>query len=83
MPKGAREELGVGEDGQMPVDDEEESKVANEEEDDIDPGYQRASEIVVWLMIPILVCLAGIICHEYCNEKIERVEDKRAVMQGQ
>ena len=38
MPKGAREELGVGEDGQMPVDNEEESKVANEEEDDIDPA---------------------------------------------
>ena len=38
LPKGAREELGVGEDGQMPVDDEEESKVANEEEDDIDPA---------------------------------------------
>ena len=39
LPKGAREELGIGEDGSMPADDEEEEgKDGNEDEDDIDPA---------------------------------------------
>ena len=39
LPKGAREELGIGEDGSMPAEeDEEEGKVANEDEDDVDPA---------------------------------------------
>ena len=39
LPKGAREELGISEDGSMPMDDdEEEVKQANEEEEDIDPA---------------------------------------------
>ena len=39
LPKGAREELGISEDGSMPMDDdEEEVKQANEEEEDVDPA---------------------------------------------
>ena len=39
MPKGAREELGIAEDGTMPVEeDEEEEKGDGEEEEDIDPA---------------------------------------------
>lgn len=40
LPKGAREELGVAEDGSMPVDEDlnEESKEINEEDEDVDPA---------------------------------------------
>ena len=39
LPKGAREELGIGEDGSMPADDSEEEVQKNEEdEQDIDPA---------------------------------------------
>jgi len=40
LPKGAREELGVAEDGSMPVDEDlnDESKEINEEEEDVDPA---------------------------------------------
>ena len=39
LPKGAREELGIGEDGTMPEEEEEEEeKVEGGEEDDIDPA---------------------------------------------
>ena len=38
LPKGAREELGIGEDGSMPEEEDEESKQVNEEEDDEDPA---------------------------------------------
>ena len=39
LPKGAREELGIGEDGSMPPDDdEEEVKGENEDEEDVDPA---------------------------------------------
>ena len=38
LPKGAREELGIGEDGSMPEEEDEESKQVNEEEDDDDPA---------------------------------------------
>lgn len=38
LPKGAREELGIAEDGTMPEEEEEESKEVNEEEDDVDPA---------------------------------------------
>ena len=39
LPKGAREELGIGEDGSMPTeDDDEEEKAANEDEEDEDPA---------------------------------------------
>ena len=42
LPKGAREELGIGEDGSMPPDSEEEEKEQNEEdEEDIDPAKQE------------------------------------------
>lgn len=38
MPKGAREELGIAEDGTMPEEEEEEEKADGGEEDDIDPA---------------------------------------------
>jgi hypothetical protein len=39
LPKGAREELGINEDGTMPVDDEdEEKKDGNEDDEDLDPA---------------------------------------------
>ena len=38
LPKGAREELGIAEDGSMPEEEEEESKADGGEEDDIDPA---------------------------------------------
>ena len=38
MPKGAREELGIAEDGSMPEEEEEEEKAEGGEEDDIDPA---------------------------------------------
>ena len=38
LPKGAREELGIGEDGSMPEEEEEEAKQGNEEEEDEDPA---------------------------------------------
>mmetsp|Transcript_21134 Transcript_21134/g.26017 ORF Transcript_21134/g.26017 Transcript_21134/m.26017 type:complete len:202 (-) Transcript_21134:998-1603(-) len=40
LPKGAREELGIGEDGSMPPEDDEpeETKGENEEDDDVDPA---------------------------------------------
>lgn len=41
LPKGAREELGIAEDGTMPADDDdEEQKEENEEEDEVDPAKQ-------------------------------------------
>ena len=37
LPKGAREELGIGEDGTMPPEsDEEEEKTQRDEDDDVD-----------------------------------------------
>jgi len=42
LPKGAREELGIAEDGTMPPEsDEEEKKEDNEEDDDIDPAKAK------------------------------------------
>ena len=40
LPKGAREELGINDDGTMPndEDDDEEEKKDNDEEDDVDPA---------------------------------------------
>ena len=38
LPKGAREELGIAEDGSMPEEEEEESKAGGGEEEDIDPA---------------------------------------------
>lgn len=39
LPKGAREELGLKEDGTMPIDDDEEDQnAANEDDEDIDPA---------------------------------------------
>ena len=38
LPKGAREELGIAEDGTMPEEEAEEAKEANEEEEDVDPA---------------------------------------------
>ena len=41
LPKGAREELGIAEDGTMPADDDdEEQKEENEEDDEVDPAKQ-------------------------------------------
>ena len=40
LPKGAREELGIGEDGSMPPEEDEEEEQKGEEEEDIDPEKQ-------------------------------------------
>lgn len=38
LPKGAREELGIAEDGTMPEEEPEEDKSVNEDEEDVDPA---------------------------------------------
>ena len=38
LPRGAREELGIAEDGTMPAEEDDNAEEANEEEEDIDPA---------------------------------------------
>ena len=51
------------------------------DDEKIDPGYQRATEIIIWLMVPVLVCMTALACWEYREDREVRRGAKAQEMQ--
>lgn len=51
-----------------------------EKDEKIDPEFQQYTEILIWAMIPVLVCMTALACWEYRDDRDTRREAKNQEM---